>query len=240
MSRLLTPNEVCERSLRKIGTFPITDTGADPEEMKEARFWLDMMIAHQVGTNSVFWLVPQTLTLTLVAGQQEYTVKGNAAPASATADGIEFVTDAWLVDSDGNRTPLRLVTRSEWESLPDRQRDGAPEVIYLDRLLDGPKLRTSPVIASDETDTFTIELVLQTYSQDFTRDNGREAMKMRAAWNLWCVTNLSYYIGSGPVRRLPKGETDDMKRDADKLWKDLFAFENREHETLTLVQPQEF
>ena len=64
---MLTPGytfsayRVAEKALRKIGAFPITDSAADPLEMREALDWLTIIMAELAGRDRVFWLTPATL-----------------------------------------------------------------------------------------------------------------------------------------------------------------------------------
>lgn len=225
--RVLKNSEIAERALRKIGAFPITETAARPEQLSEALFWLDMLIGHICGTRDIYWLKPATVSLSLTGGTGTYDLR-NTLGTSWPTDGVDFITEAVHDDGNGNRTPLELINRQQAEQIPVPATTGTPEKIWVDRLRAGPTIKTFPILGSGITG-HSIKLVLQTYSEDFTKDNGNRASAMRATWNLWCVTNLSALIGDGPVRKLPGGEVDRMKKDAASYWRDIEAGANREN-----------
>ena len=72
MSKLWKASGICERALRKIGAFSVNDTAADPEELSEALYWLDLAVAELAGTEQCQWLIPTTLSIALTANTPSY------------------------------------------------------------------------------------------------------------------------------------------------------------------------
>lgn len=240
MTRILSSKQIVERAARMAGILPITETGMDREPMEEALYWLDMMVGHVSGTERLYWLVPDTTPLTLVAGQQEYLLPAALAPNAP--GGVQFPISATLLLPSGSREPLTIVTRSEFEAHDDLAvAVGNPTELYIDRMSE-PKLRTYPTLGAGVTDTYQVELVFQTFSPDLTAKMGVTAHNFRVAWNLWLCTAAAYWLSSGVLGpRMPQGERDMIKRDAAELLTQLLARENREHESLPrTVAPHSF
>lgn len=225
MSRLLTVREVCERSLRQVGAYAITDSAADPEHLQEAINWLDMLVAHYTGRQRCWWLVPATISFTLTAGQNTYDLH-DAMGASKPATGVQFVHSAAVTESGASDShPLEVIGRTQWEEIPDKTIENRPTKFYVDRLSD-PTLYVFPTPPTSPA--MTLAMVAQSYAKDLTSGTSEQATGFRAAWNLWLVTALSARIGAGPVARLPDGEVRDMRDEADKLWLDLQGFDMQE------------
>ena len=230
MSVMLSAKEICERALRKIGAFPINDTAADGEELAEALSWLDLTVAEQAGSTRCFWLVPATLSVSLTADTAEYdliTVLASSAPD----DGLQFPVSATVKDDNGNETPLKLVTRTEYEEITDKTVSGTPELIWIDRL-ENPTMKTYPVLGTGLTG-WSIELVVQTFAPDFHKTTGSKSTGLRAAWQKWAVYELSAVLGDGTIRRLPDREITMFEKRAKEGKDALEAYENRQHANTT-------
>jgi hypothetical protein len=227
MPRILTVNQFCERALRKIGAYSINDDGARPEEMEEARWWLDMVVGHLAARKRTWWKVPATATLTVRAGVQEYDLGAELNPISA--NGEQFIIQAFLDDATTGEAihEVSLRSRRDWEELDDRQRAGVPENAYVDRTR-SPTLRLSPV--PNDARSYRLRVVFQSYSPDFTAMawNNRADTEIRQSYNLYIVTALAAQIGNGPVRKQPADEVRDMKQEAGGLLTDLEAYEDHE------------
>lgn len=226
MSVLLSAAGVAEQALIKIGAFSVNDSAADGEQLKRALSWLDFIMAHHFGTQRVFFLIPDTLSVPLAATVTETDIE-TALGADAPDDGIQFPVGAKLKDSDDNETSLKIITREEYIDIDDKDATGTPECIYIDRL-NSPKLFTYPTLGAGATG-YTVELTVQTFAPDVHGTPGGQATSMREAWQLWAITELAARIGAGPVRRLPISEIEDMRKEAKDLKDDLYIFENRQH-----------
>ena len=228
MSKLWKASGICERSLRKIGAFSINDSAADPEELHEALFWLDLAVAELAGTERCHWLIPATLTITLSADTASYDLS-TAIGSDYPTDGVIFPIEAWLRDDDDNDTPLEIIRRRDYEDISDKADSGSPDRIYIDRLNADQNLFVYPVpSAAGEF----IRLVCQSYAANLTcgtpDQGGNDAHGFSAAWQRWMILQNAADIGSGPVRRLPSSEVNDMRQQAEGARARLMAYSNRE------------
>lgn len=221
MSHAYSAKEICERALRMVGVFPITETAAEAEELAEALHWLDMIIAHTSGTYRTFWLVPDNARIDLAPAQAVY-------PLALVPDGVQFTIEAMLDDGRGSRRRLRILSRREWENLTNITRFGLPEVIYVDRLLDST-LRVHPTPPDSLLTPVAVDLTYQRFADDFADRKGNRALGIRTAWNLWLATKLAATLGNGPIRRLPLAEINFLETQAARLWSEIYEYENREH-----------
>lgn len=229
MSRLFSARELAERALRKIGAFSINDTAADPEELHETLFWMDMAIAEFVGAERCHWLIPVTVEIPLTTSAS-YDLSA-AAGSNYPSNGIIFPTDAYLRDSSGNDVEIDLWGRRRYESIDDKDATGEPAGVYIDRLTDDQNLFVHPVPAS--AGLYTLRLVCQTYAETVATQTGAAKSGnvqhgWPVEWQRWLINQTAADTGSGPVRRLPKSDVDDIRRDAELSRNRLTTYSNRE------------
>lgn len=223
MSALYTAKQIAERALRKIGAYSINDSAADPAELEESLYWLDMAVGHLVETSRPKWLLPNTITKALTANQQTYTLATLLGSDNPT-DGVLYVTGVSLRDSSGNDTPLDMLTKAKWDEITDKDQTGTPEAVYIDRL----KTLTLKVVPVPTVSTFSILLDVQTYAPDLTASNGKVRHGFSNGWQLWQVLALAAQIGDGPVRKLPVAEVDRIINKSNSVLNDLLNYANRE------------
>ncbi|KKK51568.1 hypothetical protein LCGC14_3113640, partial [marine sediment metagenome] len=205
MSVLFTAKQICEMALQAIGAYSINDTAAEPEHLKRALSWFDLNMAELAGIQRMFWLVPSTLTIALAADKRTYDLLDTLG-ASAPADGIQFPVEAHLDDGSGNRTPLEILRRDEYEGLAKLTTTGTPDRIYIDRLIE-PTMSVYPI---PTVSTDKVKLVVQTFAPSFASSRtGGSATGLRAAWQNWAVNKLAASLGNGPIRKLPRQEISD-------------------------------
>ena len=103
MSAVLSANQICETALRAIGAFPVTESAADGEQLREAMKWLDLILGQNAGGNRLLFLLPaaESVQFTLTNGTESYDLTG-ALGANAPADGMQFPVAAYLVVPTGN------------------------------------------------------------------------------------------------------------------------------------------
>ncbi len=236
MARQLSVGEICERALRKIGSYSIRDTGARADEMAEARLWLDMVVGHVASLKRTWWLVPSTQRLTLVAGVAAYRLSGTLPDDPS----IQHVVALYRVTlATGAREPLGIQRRQEWEERDTTLSAGDVVDAWIDRSRD-PVLQINP--APPDPVTEAIDVVFQTFAPD--RSSGTYTQKIeqiRDGWNLFLVHRLAAEIGNGPVRKLPQDEVRDMQRTADDLYSELAAYDDHEQaDEPRLVAPNPF
>lgn len=100
MSAVLSAVEICERALRAIGAFPVTDSAADGEQLREAMTWLDLIMAEVAGTGKLFNLIPNTISLNLINGTSRYDLN-TALGANLPIDQVQFPVQAMLMVPQG-------------------------------------------------------------------------------------------------------------------------------------------
>ena len=105
MSNVYSAKELCERALRAIGAFPVTDSAADGEQLREAMTWLDLILAENAGINKLLFLIPSPtlVQFTITNGTGAYDLIA-ALGANAPVDGVQFPVAAYLSRTAGNET----------------------------------------------------------------------------------------------------------------------------------------
>lgn len=220
--------EIAARALRKIGAFPINDAAPAPNELAEALYWLDLIVAELAGKQECFWLRPATMTQDLTVDEPAYTLSEfDEYPPS----GIVFPMKAWIRDPSGNDEPIKIIRRTEYEDLPVKDTAGTPECIYVDRIAVERNLFTYPVIAEDG---YQLRLLVQTYHHNLTGSRGENspsgdvALRIGAEWQRFLVFMLSADIGDGPIRRIDDGKVKEWRAIAGGALAALNSFTNRE------------
>lgn len=237
MSYAPSINFVCERALRLIGEFALRSSGPRAEAMEEARYWLDMTVAHVASQQLTWWMVPATATIDLEAGVRDYDLARLLGTAQAP-DGVQFVSAAFVDDAATGQeiNQLVLLRRQEFEEAVGQNAGatGAPTTGHVDRQRN-PTLRL--VEAPDDVHTYRLRLVFQSYSPDLVSNRDLKMLtKFRDGWTLYLVTALAAALAAGPVRRLPADEVRDLERKAERYLRDLQARDDHEHPTDTRVQ----
>lgn len=236
MSAILSARQICHRSLRDIGEFPVTESAPDGEQLREAMHRLDLIMAQIAGNRRLFHLIPDTLSVSITNGTSSYDLQSTLG-ADYPVDGIQFPVGAWLEDGDGNRFDLPLVTRLEFETVDKTGETGRPTMAHIDRLAE-PTLRIYPTPDADDTTEWTVKLDVQTYAPNVapsgvtgTHPSSSVLTGFRQAWQRWLVLKLSIDLGSGAIVKLPQASLNNWKEEAEMAKDDLLAYENHEHET---------
>ena len=240
MSAILPAVAIGERALRAIGAFPITESAADGEQLREAMIWLDLIMAQEAGSTRLWFLVPSTLSLTLTNGTSVYNLDA-ALGANLPIDQIQFPVEALLQYPSGRTLPLPIVHRDQFQAIPDKAATGPPRLIYIDRL-PTPTLTTWPTPPASDPSTWIVKLDVQTYAANVapagitgTQPQGSIQHNFRQAWQRWLIAQLSHDLGAGPIFKLPEASLNRFGKMAVEAKTALEAFENREHETVPPV-----
>lgn len=236
MSRVLTAKEICERALRVINEFPVSESAAEGEPLREAMYWLDLLLAETVGTEFVFSRQTETLTMDITNGTQSYdffTTLGDELPE----DRIQYITDAYVEDEDGNRTPVEIVNQKKFEDVSRTDETGRPCWLFIDQVA-APTLRIFPTPHEDDETEYSLKLICQQYAPNVspagvtgTQPSGSVLHDMGQAWQRWLVWQLSHDLGCGPIVKLPDASLQRLERNAAMSKQRLLAYENRTHET---------
>ena len=233
----LPVRSVLERSLRKIGAYSMMDTGADPDEMEEAGFWLDIVVSHLTATNRRLWLVPATITLPLTAQKIKYTQDElKALDPSFPANGLQFPHHATVSDGS-SESDVEIIKRLAYDDLPRKDLGGKPTAVYIDRQTEFD-LFVHPVPqvpTQDNPLTYTLKLVGQRFNDQLSIETNspvalERQTELRRGWDLWAVLALSAEIGDGPIRKLPGDEVERMNKRAAQVLQDLSKHEDEEHD----------
>ncbi len=239
MARTLDSRELCARALRMIGEFPTSETAPDGEQLREALFWLDLVMASNAGLRDVFFLRPATVELTLTPGQRDYslaTIMGDSFPSG----GISFPTGCQMLwpGPQPRSLPVPIVRREMINSVGSPDEVGVPRMIWIDRLAVGQRLVTWPTLPAAETQIYKLLLDFQAASPDLSpagvsgaRPNGTTITGVRTAWQQWVILKLASALGSGPINKQSATQIALWERQAAELKVDLDAFENQEHQT---------
>lgn len=240
MSQKLKVVEIATKALEVIGSYPTSMVAPDPDELRRAVEWLDLLVAELAGTKRLFFLTPATVTGALTSGVSQYTLStllGTGYPAT----GMVFPVRAYLRytnGSDYDDYELPLITRREYEEIPDKDGAGTPEVVYIDRLNSAQQLYVYPV---PQVSTFSLRLVIQSYPTTMTGGTPEKAGKLDHGFAQECqhylINILAARIGSGPVRRLPVGEIDRIVRDSQIQLASLISAATERQTSMQVVKP---
>lgn len=221
MSFLFSARQVCEQVLRKIGSYSINDMGADGVELAVALDWLDLNMAQLAGTKELWFLVKGTASIPLTAAQATYDLSDILATDSQFPMFAQVETG-----SNTGRIPLAIVTRQQFEEIPNPTDAGDPDRIHIDRTT-VPTMRVYPVPSLTGR---TIKLTYQTFAPDLAdKVGGNVAHGLSAAWQRWAILQVSSDVGDGPIRRLQDSKLARWVAEAEAAKLDLLGFENREH-----------
>lgn len=231
----LTARQFCEGALRMVGAFAVNDAAARPQDMAVALELLDDLIGEISGVMDCFWLRTATLPIALEADTASYDLKTKLG-ADWPAQGIEYITGAWLESGSGDRGEIEICARAKIEAQSPQDQSGPPSLIYIDRLVPAPGLRVWPVPADT---TWTLQVVAQTLAPTVRgvgptpRANAGESIStgVPSSWNRYIKFALAADCGEGPVRTLPAQKTAQWRAIAERSRVDLLAFQNREHDT---------
>jgi len=149
--------EVIEECLEFIG-FLAAGESAESDDIVTCRTTLNLLIKLWSGPNNRYmpglkmWQ-RERASLTLVDNQEEYDLKPSGGDLAIQVP-IKILT-ASLRNSDGDDTPLKILTLEEYEEITDKDAEGDPSAIYYERRTDTGKLYLdrSP---SDTTKTIRI------------------------------------------------------------------------------------
>lgn len=233
-STLLSARGICELALQKVGAYSVNDEGADHVEMVRSLDWLDLIIAEIAGTDQCVWLVPATISFTWPASTRSDSL-ADLAGAAYPPTGILYPKSARLRDSNGVLlSELTMLTRQQYENMQDKDDEGQPDSIYIDRLADDAEVSASIYRVPGTDPVYTVDLVVQAYAASVRGTQGDEdqAGNVRHGfsqeWQRFIVNRLAADIGDGPVRRLDQGTLDKWRAEAAVSFSNCQVYSNRE------------
>lgn len=239
MSNVITAAGIATEALGAIGAFPPSETSPQPEHLRRALTWLDMLLGELVGTEKVFSRIePGTLSMDITNGTQSYdlfAILGDDLPT----DSIQYIEDCWVEDQNANRTPIEIVDQQRFENVSlVAESGGVPIRITISRDEDAPTLRIFPVPASTDTNTYTLKFIAQRFAPNVApagvtgdQPQGSVLHAMGQAWQRFLVCQLAHDLGSGPIFKMPEPSLNRFAGMAASAKARLFAYENRAHDT---------
>lgn len=235
MSRLLSVSEVCERALRKIGSFSMADTGARADEMQEAMFWYDMVVGHVASLRRTYWLIPATRNITVTAGVSSYLLRTSVS-TSPQVQSMVAVNRVAL--TGGERSDIPIVRRTEFEERSGLPTTGEPNFVWVDRTRD-PTLHIFP--APPTPVTYSLDLTYQTFAPNQVGSSPTTSVDgWRDSWNLFLITRLAAELSDGPVRKHAADEVRALREEAEKLYHELADYDGHEGESPRRVAFNDF
>lgn len=237
MARLLSIGSVAEQALRKIGAYTTADSGADGNDLAIAMEALDVVMAHKLATNRMWFLVPDVVSVSLSAETQDYDL-ASLLGSSWPDEGYVFVIDAYLTDTGGARYPVEIIRRDEWDAL-DHTETGTPSRLYFDRSAeDTITMRTWPVLGASASG-WSAKLTAQQFAPHLTGGSviAAHASGLPATWNMWAIYELAAFIGDGTIRRLSDGDIKGFRDQAMILMGELERMALPDTETNPIAEP---
>jgi hypothetical protein len=245
MSRKAIAKEICERALRLIGAFPISEGAPDSEEMNEALHWLDMNLAQLATVARLPWLFTSTVSFNLDIVNSSYDLR-TALAEDYPANGYFSTLMAWTTDSNGNRGIVDIVRRQDYE---DRANDtipgGCPSQIFIDRTIDNrPTLYTNRIPSQTG---YIMNLVISTLGQTVSNNwpTGNPMMGfvdsgVPEGWQRWAVLQVAHDIGGGAVRKVSAEKLDGWEKSAATARNELLGAESQKTSTPGLTRSMDF
>lgn len=128
-NHVLKRNDVIKAALKKVRAFP-PEGNISSEQLDDAIQTLANIIRAEdlrgAGQNLNLWALSEN-NLILVAESQKYTSSEGLA-----SDIIELISISYR-NTDGDDTPLELISRKEWAELDNKNEFGTPEKVYFDK-----------------------------------------------------------------------------------------------------------
>lgn len=234
MGRMLTAREICERALRAVEAFPLSESAPDGEMLREALSWLDIIMGEVGGTNRLFHLTTTSLPVVLQGGVQNYALRSSMG-ANFPIDGMQFPVHAFIIEPGGQPMPLDIVSLETWRTYANDGQKGIPHTVYVDRQ-PSPVLRTFPTLPNDLTG-YTLRLDVQRYTPTVApggvtgnAPNGSVVHGFREAWQRYLILRLSHDLGMGPIGKIGEASLNRFERHYKESLILLKRFDNQEHD----------
>lgn len=197
---------VVRRALRMVGAYTSTDLPR-PEQLQDAVTVLNMMIKSW-SLEGFLWL-RQFITVTLVAGQNSYTIGPDGTPS---VDRPVHIFNANRKSATGNEIPMISLTRTDWMVVPNKTTQGVPVQFYYDPQTVNGTLYVWPTPPTGTTDTIILDADRQL---DIMSDNLNE-FDFPPQWVEAIVYSLAMRLA--PEYGLPLSERQILESEASALF----------------------
>lgn len=239
---------VIEQALRRTGNFSTADEGADPAQMAVAQLFLADTLDHMAATGRRLWLVPDEITVPLIANRTTYsltstnlssetneavvTEQGQPVRVDEVPDnGIMFIQSVRVreVASGVDRSDVDLIDRYAYDMISDKSSTGVPSKAYVNQIDDQTiKVWRAPA----ESGLYELKITFQRFADNIMTAGVKGRAEIRAdirrGMQRWLSMALAYEIGGGPVTRLPEADMVRLRADMKEAWADLDSYSNRE------------
>lgn len=212
MPTIFSARGLAECALQNIRAFPVTDDAADPAQLRRALQRLELIMNDTLGQQTVAsaW---KTLEIPLTADKSRYRF------ADYTDDnGIQFAYDTFLQRYNDDGLPideclLTSVTERRFNQW-DKSGTGDPSETFIDRTND-TYLNIFPSVSPTlEDGKFSVKVQIQSFATKITQQGtGGVNINFRPTWYLYLINKLSYELGKGSIRRLPRDELEMYQKD---------------------------
>lgn len=213
--------DIVEFALRKIGVFSTYDTGADASQFAVALEAFDMLISEIVGTELLWWFVPESQTVPLSEGVGTYTLN------SYTENDLQFIQRVFITESSTTKErELDLVRKDEYDKWAgELTGNGHVELCFIERK-DNPSLK---ILRKPQLAGMTLRVEGQRYSDVMTTDGGSVSTDFPKAWSRYLYHLLALDLGSGIITTLPANELTSIEKAAAISKRKLDARNKLEH-----------
>jgi len=235
MSELFTAKKIAEFALRRVGTYAVHDTGADPDEFSVAMDHLDMLVAEVVATEDCQWLYQAAVNVTLPANTTPVDIVNVAGTGLIPANSFQFIKEIWLRDPTTLKDSyLNRISRAAYEAIDNKSLGGIPTHVFVDRTEFNPKFYFWPV---PTVATWIAHIVFYKYEDELSNTGPHGFPE---SWQRFLTYALAVDLGTGPIVHLEPNRAREYERIANQSKLRLFAIQNREHRKPRMVAYRDF
>ena len=227
--------DIATKMLREVGSFSPYDVEPDPSDLAIALEYLDMMLAEKVGTEQLWFFIPETTSSALMIDQGDYYLNDLTEEIE-----LQFVRGIKIVDDTANEHCVELIRKNTYEDIrydSAFNRTGIPKFAYVERK-DNPKVHFLPAPNKE----YDAKIWGQTYSNVIASTCTKvNYIGFPDAWELALVIEGASHIGRGPVVDVGTSKLREFERIAIDKWERLMARNSRENvKKARFVTPRDF
>jgi len=136
----------------------------------------------------------------------------------------EKILDVSRVDSSGNETQITVISRDEYENLPNKTTAGTPVNCHYERNLGAGRLYVWPVASAQAVSDFTINITYQSQFEDM--DSATDNFDFPPEWLEPISLGLAHRLA--PKYGIKAGERDRLYRDMNEALDLALGHDNEE------------
>lgn len=127
MATARTVTQLIQTALRRLGVLAASET-VDSNDTATGLIVLQDLVSEWSGENLV---IPSEAdeTITLVADKGSYTIGENGTPDKSTTRPLR-INSAYVTDSDSYNHPVEILTKRQYDDIPDKTQTGRPFNLY--------------------------------------------------------------------------------------------------------------